>query len=409
MSHRYVTALAIAASTALAGCAEWKSIYRTSTLGENQAIITDAKQRVVLNTAVGRGSRPGQVVANRVVCAEPSPDVAQALSSSLSASLEAAVAGQGQGAAEFASSTAESVAQLGARLATIQVLRDGLYRACEAYANGALSSASYAMIIAGYDDTLATTLLGEFVAGSPAGGTVAIQGSASAQDVVTDAAGLSAAAQTLEAKRQELAAAETALQTKGSERRDLEAQGAEEAQVQAAKDQEKQAKDDVDAKVKAVDAAKADVDRFLGKVVKSSANVVSISGQSNDLTGGRAQALTKMHAKFMDHDGQDFGPIVSACVTALDDSAILHSNGQQVRFRDRPRDGFVHTAFAQWCWAQFFPTVMEGSRVRLMNAAFETCTKFSSRSRRAACVSAISSTPRQAPVPTLVNQVSVGQ
>jgi hypothetical protein len=54
---------------------------------------------------------------------------------------------------------AESLAQLTNRLATIQLLRDALYRACEAYANGALSNAAYAVILSRYDDLLIRPLI----------------------------------------------------------------------------------------------------------------------------------------------------------------------------------------------------------------------------------------------------------
>ncbi len=60
---------------------------------------------------------------------------------------------------------AEAMAQLGQRLATIQLLRDGLYRACEAYANGALDKSSYSMILSRFDDTMITLLLGAEEAG----------------------------------------------------------------------------------------------------------------------------------------------------------------------------------------------------------------------------------------------------
>jgi hypothetical protein len=52
------------------------------------------------------------------------------------------------------------------RTQTIQLLRDSLYRACEAYANGALSDTTYALLLSRYDDTMVTMLSSELVAGA---------------------------------------------------------------------------------------------------------------------------------------------------------------------------------------------------------------------------------------------------
>ena len=71
----------------LAGCespAEWTSIYRIVT--PDRTILTDAKQRLILNVPAAGG--PRQNIATRIVCAEPSPDVAQAVSGAISAALE---------------------------------------------------------------------------------------------------------------------------------------------------------------------------------------------------------------------------------------------------------------------------------------------------------------------------------
>jgi len=51
---------------------------------------------------------------------------------------------------------AESAGALGPRTQTIQLLRDGLYRACEAYMNGVISSNDYRRILVAYDEILIT-------------------------------------------------------------------------------------------------------------------------------------------------------------------------------------------------------------------------------------------------------------
>jgi hypothetical protein len=72
----------------------------------------------------------------------------------------------GKVATAISTAHAQALAQLTNRLATIQLLRDGLYRACEAYANGALSDIAYAVMLSGYGDVMVTLLTGELVAGN---------------------------------------------------------------------------------------------------------------------------------------------------------------------------------------------------------------------------------------------------
>lgn len=159
----------VASSLLVASCStidNWNSKFRTSSIGDGKTIFTDAKQRMITSLPIEPASRPGQVQPKRITCAEPSPDVVQAISETLSASLKVAVQNKGEGAVAFSRSAAASVAQLGERLATIQLLRDGMYRACEAYANGAVSSASYAVILSGYDDSMVTLVMGEWAVGA---------------------------------------------------------------------------------------------------------------------------------------------------------------------------------------------------------------------------------------------------
>jgi hypothetical protein len=86
----------------------------------------------------------------RVTCAEPSPDALKAIAQSLSAQAQAA----GYGGGGLSASSAESAASIGLRTATIQLLRDGLYRICEGYANGALSEFGYALALSNFDEIM---------------------------------------------------------------------------------------------------------------------------------------------------------------------------------------------------------------------------------------------------------------
>ena len=63
------------------------------------------------------------------------------------------------GSAEGTRATAEQLAQLTERIPPIQAMRDGLYRACEAFANQAIGRNAYALILSRYGELLTTLLL----------------------------------------------------------------------------------------------------------------------------------------------------------------------------------------------------------------------------------------------------------
>lgn len=136
---------------------------------------TEADRRLVFTAPNEYRASSGKITPTQIVCAEPSPDVAKAIAEAKSFAAAARGSGsepqtrvqvQGEGSASYSSSRAESLAQLTNRMATIQLLRDGLYRACEAYANGAIGATTYAVILSRYDDTMITLLLGELTAGN---------------------------------------------------------------------------------------------------------------------------------------------------------------------------------------------------------------------------------------------------
>lgn len=90
----------------------------------------------------------------RVVCAEPSPDAMTALATS--GSLTGSYMEQVDVSLAFAFS--QSISELGERTPVIQMLRDSLYRACEANMNGLLSDKNYKDIL-NYFDIYSMTLL----------------------------------------------------------------------------------------------------------------------------------------------------------------------------------------------------------------------------------------------------------
>ncbi len=319
-----VTGLAIA----LAGCdapAEWTSIYRP--VPSDQAFLTDPKQRSILNVPAVGG--PRQNIPTRIICAEPSPDVAQSVSSAISAALEVQIKGQGGGAASFGRSAADAVVQLGERLGTIQLLRDGLYRACEAYANGAINATTYAMIVSRYDDTMITLMYGELVAGAfgRAGAAAGAGASGAGQagggiDRETAMKSLKDADDKVAEKTIQLNDAQIELKkAKDQKKTDGTSVGPDDPNV---KRNETAVKD----KQQELEIAQRQRDNALEVLALSSsagtftsARALFASGQGgiNRVPGEKAvAALQAMHRTFLEFDAIDLSPLIKACVTTLD-------------------------------------------------------------------------------------------
>ena len=185
---RFLARAALISSVALvAGCGG-STIYDTKSFDSDQALVTSADVRLVYKTRP-ESSAGGRITPQNIICSEPSPDVAKAVAESfnLGGSFGGGIPSgvSAEAAAAISLARAEGMAQLTQRLATIQLLRDGLYRACEAYANGAISDTTYAVMISRYDDTMVTMLMGELAAGNFSGRLAAIGtgagGDASAQ------------------------------------------------------------------------------------------------------------------------------------------------------------------------------------------------------------------------------------
>lgn len=147
-------------SLILLGChANRRAVFREYEIaGKGVAsVLIDAKQRGIIATSVPRDEpRDGSKAPLRrsvVVCAEPSPDLYTVASTELLASVKNSAY-----STELSSALVETGRQLGARNTTIQLLRDGLYRQCEAYMNGVISSAEYKNMVNRYVDGMVTLL-----------------------------------------------------------------------------------------------------------------------------------------------------------------------------------------------------------------------------------------------------------
>lgn len=133
--------IAALVALSLGGCAA-QSLSDSNSL---DGVTTDATRRIVV-TGTRKDGR-------MVTCAEPSPDALKALGASLAATLTDP---KTQINAGVSAAFQQSLTQIGVRTATIQMLRDGLYRACEAYMNDALDEADYVLITTFFPQTAAT-------------------------------------------------------------------------------------------------------------------------------------------------------------------------------------------------------------------------------------------------------------
>ena len=150
------------AALTLAGCRYFEDDgqYGYSRTGLTvRSAFTTADERIITE-------RENPVTHQPVVCTEPSPDVAKAISTAF------ALSGQGgdgsaSGGIAASGSSAEAVAELAGRSTALLGLRDGLFQACQAFANGAIGADIYALIVSRYGQLLTTLFLGQDIAAIP--------------------------------------------------------------------------------------------------------------------------------------------------------------------------------------------------------------------------------------------------
>ncbi len=298
----------------LGGCGDyWTStVLRKRNLGEGQTLATTADLRLVTTTRPVY-SQHGLVTPRQIICAEPSPDVAKAVSAALDATLSANVAvkaanapaeGNGSMASALSKSRAEALAQMTRRLATIQLLRDGLYRACEAYANGAISDTTYAVLLSRYDKAMITMLLGELAAGNFGDSLATLGGTAKGTAVATTPDAL----QKLQDANADVVAKQKADDAAKAAATAAPDDADKQAALKTADADLKAAQDAQSAALKVVSAAaSSDVSAAVNAAVGSIAHTVD---------GSAKDALLTMQRKYIEN--LNFDPIIVACITALD-------------------------------------------------------------------------------------------
>jgi hypothetical protein len=150
----------------ISGCGE---IHQESNIGGVDTLSIDAKQRLMLV-----GNRGG-ISPKRVTCTEPSPDALVAKAAVLAATANVTPeAGGGSGSGGISGGTSESAASIGFRDHTVQMLRDGYFRLCEAYLNGALTKEQYETMITNADTFMVVVSALQILGSNPVAPSVAI-------------------------------------------------------------------------------------------------------------------------------------------------------------------------------------------------------------------------------------------
>lgn len=168
-------ALLILATAVQSGCAYLTTYNHPIDLKEG-SVALDVKQRVVFSQVRHGQDADKKPTRDVVVCAEPSPDALTVLGASGGLSLS-----NGEQLANASAGLAESGAFVGLRTQSIQLLRDAMYRLCEGYAAGAVSTTDYAAMQRRYQSTMMGLIAIEQLTRPVVASQVLLTSSASAQ------------------------------------------------------------------------------------------------------------------------------------------------------------------------------------------------------------------------------------
>jgi len=158
-----VRILSVIALPFLGGCAEMTHLTRSRAIDNDSATYVDAKQRAIFTR-------------RDVLCAEPSPDALSALAASNKLDVSTP---QGTSVGD-AFSIAEAAGSIGLRTQSIQLMRDHMYRLCEAYQNGAITPLTFELLHRRFQTTMIAILAIEQLTGVTKAPTIVLGGSAAA-------------------------------------------------------------------------------------------------------------------------------------------------------------------------------------------------------------------------------------
>ena len=295
----------------LAGCetANLNSISRVTEYGAGgKAVHLDAKQRVLLTKSTPIGD---------MACAEPSPDAL----SSYSSSFGAGAAVPNQFSASIATAMSEASGSIGLRTQSIQLMRDMLYRACEAYYNRSLNQPMLMQLHERYQDITVGLLAIEQLTGAVVAKQLLLTGTASAEassqllniqrlldEAIANEDSKKATAEASKAEAEDLdneaTAAEAALDTEQAKPNPDEAKLADlDAKAKAARKAADEARAKADSDEKEAEAATRN-----REIVENSRNAAATTAEATTTTSGRfADSVSSSN-----FDTQDAGDVADA-------------------------------------------------------------------------------------------------
>jgi len=176
-------------SIALSGCGNLNSIYRPLNMSEGSGALIDIKQRGILASVHESQSVDPQnknLVKIKITrfCAEPSPDALSAYALELAAKAEL----PDKTAAQLSLASQEGSSFVGLRTQSIQIMRDSMYRICEAYASGGITADQFNTMLLRSQKMMVTLLAIEQITGTLQAPSVVIntRGEASSARPVTE-------------------------------------------------------------------------------------------------------------------------------------------------------------------------------------------------------------------------------
>lgn len=314
----------------ISGCI---SLRRGFDLDDGRSILVSPDERAITSTAVKRTSTPGQIHPVRVICSEPSPDVAKALEKSLQAALS--VKGQGEGS--FSSSTAEAAIQLAERTASIQVLRDRMHHICQDYANGAISGSMYSVEMGRLNDAMVSLVLGETAGGAfgRAGASAGGKASGSINQTMSDSLVLledlieeeQDLEETVDEKKAELDTAEKLAKETADDAQEKDATDSDEEEAEQAEDTVKGKEAELAVVKERLAGVREQVERTTEQVLSSSAEITSAAGHGGinaSPTSEIAEILAGMQGRYLDRSvAKDF---ITSCIVEMSQTHSLADN-----------------------------------------------------------------------------------
>jgi len=325
-------------------------------------LVTKAEYRAINQTSVDNSSVHGRVRPRYITCAEPSPDVATAVSTALNVSGSGGVTLPNGVTPEVAAAVsrahAEAVVQLGERLATVQLLRDGLHSACEAYANGAITDTTYAVMLSRFDKTMVTMLVSE-IAGGAFGRSLAGAGAGGTgqSDAAADLTSKVAKTQELEQKMDD------------AQKQQQEAEDAAKKAEAAGDASQKQKQVDLQKAKNNVVNSQRELQNHLKATAQSAANVSQLASAGSIAAHNNpeiAKTLADIQRKYIENI--NFDALEVACISALDrefSDQESRNHAQAASPTQAAENG--STKLADYCMKGLLP-VIQAKKGELLNA-----------------------------------------